>query len=115
FNAGRIGKIDPQRELEATLTAFRGPPVPLDPNRLEQSQHPQCRFPARWAFLKQALAIDPARFPDQPCPMYGRWRQARAAEKVSLIYASAYLNSPASMYGHTFLRISRATGEGNPL
>ena len=74
FNAGRIGKIDPERELEATLTAFRGPPVPLDPSRLEESQHPQCRFPARWQFLKQALGIDPARFPDQPCPLFSFWR-----------------------------------------
>jgi len=115
FNAGRIGKIDPRRELAATLAAFRRPAVPEDPARPRETQHPQCRFPARWAFLKQALGIDPARFPDQPCPMYGRWRQAIAAEKVSLVYASAYLNSPASMYGHTFLRISRATGEGNPL
>src|SRR5688572_14476038 len=115
FNAGRIGKIDPERELAATLAAFRLPPVPLDPKRLEQSQHPQCRFPARWTFLKQALAIDPARFPDQSCPIFERWRQGIAAEKVSLVYASAYLNSPASMYGHTFFRMSRATGEGNPL
>jgi hypothetical protein len=115
FNAGRVGKIDPERELEATLAAFRRPAVPFDPARPEESQHPQCRFPARWAFLKQALGIDPAQWPDQPCPVFARWRQGMAAQAVSLVYASAYLNSPASMYGHTFLRLSRATGEGNPL
>jgi hypothetical protein len=115
FTAGPIGKIDPERELESTLAAFRSRPVAFDPKRPEESQHPQCRFPARWRFLKDALAIDPARFPDQPCPLFAMWRQAMAAEKVSLVYASAYLNSPASMYGHTFLRLSRATGEGNPL
>jgi hypothetical protein len=115
FKAGPIGKIDPERELVATLAAFRSPAVPFDPARLEESQHPQCRFPARWTFLKQALGIDTTRFVEQPCPIYARWRQAMAAEKVSLVYASAYLNSPASMYGHTFFRISRATGEGNPL
>jgi hypothetical protein len=115
FNAGRIGKIDPERELDATLAVFRAPPVAVDPQHLEESQHPQCRFPARWTFLKQALGIDPARFPDQPCPVYEHWRQAIAAQRVALVYSSAYLNSPASMYGHTFLRVSRATGEGNPL
>jgi hypothetical protein len=115
FNAGRAGKVDPERELFATLAAFRGPPVPYDPARPRETQHPQCRFPARWAFLKEALHIDPAQLPDQPCPMYARWRQAIAAERVSLVYAAAYLNSPASMYGHTFFRVSRATGEGNPL
>jgi len=35
-----------------------------------------------------------------------------AGERVTLVYASAYLNSPASMYGHTFLRLSRSTTEG---
>lgn len=115
FLAGPIGKIDPRRELEATLAAFRGPAVAFDPARPEASQHAQCRFPARWTFLKKALGIDTTRFPEHPCPLYATWRQSIAAERVSLVYASAYLNSPASMYGHTFFRLSRRTGEGNPL
>ncbi len=110
FNAGRIGKTDPRRELEATLAAFRAPAV-----QAPARQHPQCRFPARWAYLKSALAVDPARFADQPCPLFETWRTAIAAEKVTLVYSTAYLNSPASMYGHTFLRLSRTTSEGNPL
>jgi hypothetical protein len=115
FNAGLRGKTDPAAELDATLAAFRRPAVPEDPARLEESQHPQCRFPARWAWLKQALGIDPADIPDQPCPLFERWRKAFSADRITLVYATSYISSPASMYGHTFLRLTRATGEGNPL
>jgi len=114
FLAGRKGAHDPEAELGATLTAFAAPAsqaAPLD----EAGQHPQCRFPARWAWLKRELAIDTNRLPEQPCPLFATWRQGIAPEKVAIIYSSAYINSPASMYGHTFLRLSRKTGEGNKL
>jgi len=122
FFAGPAGKTDPAAELEATLAAFFQPAVTdaLNP----QTMHPQCRFPARYAWLKHELAIynageggAPAAglLTDQPCPLLDTWRTGISAEAVTLVYATAYLNSPASMYGHTFLRVSRATGEGNPL
>ncbi|MDX2019529.1 MAG: DUF4105 domain-containing protein [Deltaproteobacteria bacterium] len=116
FNAGKSGRTDPAAELNATLLAFAQPAPPSDAGKsLEDAQHPQCRFPARWSWLKETLQIDPARMPDQPCPYFAMWRQAFAAQKVNLVYAAAYVNSPASMYGHTFLRLTRSTGEGNPL
>ncbi|HET6150183.1 MAG TPA: DUF4105 domain-containing protein [Polyangia bacterium] len=122
FFAGEAGKTSPAAELEATLAAFFQPAVadPLNP----QTMHPQCRFPARYAWLKRELAIDgpgeggapaAAQLIDQPCPLLDTWRTGISAEAVTLVYATAFLNSPASMYGHTFLRVSRATGEGNPL
>ena len=114
FFAKRAGRRDPVAEMDATLTAFFKPASRGDSEKVE-GQHPQCVFPARWAWLKRALGIDAARVADQPCPLFDKWRQGMAAEAVTLVYAAAYLNSPASMYGHTFLRLSRATGEGNPL
>ncbi|HET6284630.1 MAG TPA: DUF4105 domain-containing protein [Polyangia bacterium] len=108
FLAGPRGRHDPGAELDATLAALLSPAPSGD-------DHPQCRFPARWAWLKAVLPIDPARVPDQVCPAFATWRTGMSAQAVTLIYATAYLNSPASMYGHTFLRLSRATGEGNPL
>ena len=65
--------------------------------------HPQCLFPARYAWLKQQLGA--AAFVDQPCPLLDTWRTGISAEAATLVYATAYLNSPASMYGHTFLRL----------
>jgi hypothetical protein len=114
FMSGESGKRDPAAELDATLAVFFQPASTRDA-WTEEGQHPQCVFPARWAWFKRALGIDARRLPDQPCPLYENWRRGIAAEAATLIYATAYLNSPASMYGHTFLRLSRATGEGNPL
>jgi hypothetical protein len=108
FLAGRPGRRDPAAELEASLAAFLAPGPSGD-------EHAQCRFPARWEWLKQALSIDPARVPDVRCPALQTWMTGISPQAATLVYATAYINSPASMYGHTFLRISRATGEGNPL
>jgi hypothetical protein len=114
FLAGAKGASDPEAELMATIAAFAAPAVPAEKDK-EEDQHPQCRFPARWSWLKSELGIDLQRMPEQPCPLFAFWRQAIAPEKVTLIYSAAYINSPASMYGHTFLRLSRRTGEGQRL
>jgi hypothetical protein len=110
FFAGKRGRADPEAELVATLTAlFR---APADLPELKQ---PQCLFPARTAWLREELGLSTRVLPARDCPLYTFWRTAISAQAVSLVYATAYLNSPASMYGHTFLRLSRSTGEGNPL
>jgi hypothetical protein len=80
------GKSDPEAEMKADLEA---PDL-------------QCRFPARWHWLKERFKLD---VPDQPCPKYEQWRAAIDASRVTLVYADAFLNNPASMYGHTFLRL----------
>ncbi len=108
FLTGAKGQRDPVAELDATIGALLAP----TPNG---DDHAQCRFPARWDWLKRALLVDPRRAPDRRCPIFETWRTGISAEAVTLVYATAYLNSPASMYGHTFLRLSRATGEGNRL
>lgn len=112
FLAGSVGETDPDAELMATLIAFAAPAKPAMTSD-EVSQHAQCRFPARWSWLKQELAIDTALLPEQTCPLFTSWRQSIAPEKITFVYSSAYINSPASMYGHTFLRLTRRTGAGN--
>ncbi len=94
------GKRNPVSELDATLAAFFAPPVD-DPMVL----HPQCRFVARYAWLNARLGFDPARLPAQDCPRFQRWISALEPESVTLIFPSAYLNNPSSMFGHTLLRI----------
>jgi len=119
FLAGPAGRTDPGAELDATIRALLAPaPPPLaappDPAEADPD-HAQCRFPARWRWLKQALALQGSDARDVGCPVFEQWHRTIAAQAVTLVYATAYLNSPASMYGHTFFRVSRATGEGNPL
>ena len=107
FNAER-GKTDPQAELEATLAAFFAPPERPDAEGPEgQKQHPQCAFVARYRWLKESLAFDPARLPEQPCPQFAAWLAEIAPERVTLVFPAAYLNNPSSMFGHTLLRLDR--------
>ncbi|MDH4230060.1 MAG: DUF4105 domain-containing protein [Nitrospirota bacterium] len=108
FFRARRGKHDPEAELAATLSAFFDPP--LDPAVNERpgdpgAEHPQCRMPARYQWLRERLAFDPARLPQQPCPRLQRWVAGINVQKVVVEFPSAYLNNPASMYGHTFLRL----------
>lgn len=99
FNAPD-GERNPQGELEATLAAFFS-----DVAETETQQNPQCRFIARYHWLQKELAFDPQRLPPQPCQRFAQWHEALNPAAVTLVFPAAYLNNPASMYGHTFLRI----------
>jgi hypothetical protein len=101
FFLSKVGRRDPGAELEATLRAFFDPP-PTDPN----AQPPQCRFPARWAWLKERLALDGKNPPEMSCPRFEQWRAKLDTESLTMVFAFAYMNNPASMYGHTFVRLN---------
>jgi hypothetical protein len=94
------GKRKPQAELEATLAAFFSE-VEETPER----QNPQCAFIARRAWLDEELHFDSRRLPRRPCPRHEEWHAALNAQHLTLVFASAYLNNPSSMYGHTLLRV----------
>ncbi|MGE5451075.1 MAG: DUF4105 domain-containing protein [Acidobacteriota bacterium] len=105
FNAPD-GARHPQAELDATLAAFfdSAPKRALD-------QTASCRFVARYQWLNESLHFDPARLPPPTCERYQQWRAGLNAASATLVFPAAYLNSPASMYGHTFLRLDPpATG-----
>lgn len=104
------GKTDPAAELDATLAAFFEPP-PADTDTI----HPQGLFPARYAYLKEALGFDGTRLPEVSSPRLEKWRQNLDIDGVSLVFATAYLNNPASMFGHTFLRLHRRGAGADPL
>jgi hypothetical protein len=87
------GAVNPQAELDATLRAF------------VSGGSAACRFVARHAWLAGQLQFDPARLPPPSCPDYERWRAQLPIEGVTLIFASAFLNNPPSMFGHTLLRL----------
>jgi hypothetical protein len=102
FFLASTGKTDPQAELEATLASF----FAEAPSNSE-IQHPQCAFVARYHWLKAELAFDPARLPEQPCTRFWNWYKAIDPAQITLIFPSAYLNRPSSLFGHTLLRIDK--------
>lgn len=94
------GKTNPQSELEATLASFFS-----EVGESKTRQNPQCLFIARYTWLKAQLSFDPKRLPQRECKRYKEWYDALNPGGLTVVYASAYLNSPSSMYGHPLLRV----------
>lgn len=93
-----VGKHDPEEELRETIRAFFRTDVDGD-------GHPQCRFIARYRWLKDELSIDPSKLPSIDCKGYKELYEHVRPRKAVLIFPVSHMNSPASMFGHTLLRI----------
>ena len=89
------GNTDPEAELQASLESIFNPA-----DRLSFL----CRFPARYAWLKSQLDFS-GDLPEQVCDKFNAWKTKLNARQVTLLFPSMYLNNPASMFGHTFLRL----------
>ncbi len=101
------GARDPLAEMQASIEAFRSTDRKVGIYKL----HPQCAFPARLAFLKKNLALT---FSAVACPQLDEFIQSfRNPKNISIVFSSAYIQNPASMFGHTFLKIN--TDGGTPL
>jgi hypothetical protein len=114
------GKVDPQAELEATVRSLFQPLIAAKPGGApDPDEHPLCRFPARFMFLREALGIDVRRLPVTRCPGAETFMRELDSTSLSLIFSAYYLNNPASAFGHTFMRFNRrntlATGERREL
>jgi hypothetical protein len=103
FFLAKDGKSDPEAELAATLAALF---EPADAT-IRLGDHPQCAYPARRAFLDRELGFDRARLPWRDCPKLDEWREGIGAAGVTLVFAEAYMNNPASMFGHTLVRLDQ--------
>lgn len=107
FFLAPAGKWNPRGEIEATLEAFAAQP-------LAGETPARCRFPARWAWLEARLDLTGAGFPTPACPRLEQWLAGLGAAAVTLVFAEAFMNNPASLFGHTLLRIDPAQVAGDP-
>lgn len=97
------GQSDPESELRATLAALR---APLDG---EPNEHAQCRYPARYIWLKKQSALDGV--DDISCPDFDAWIYGKETASLSIVFVTGYLGNPASYYGHTLLKFNSPKGE----
>ncbi len=84
------GRWDPDQELQEFI------------RRLKKNPDLQCRFPARAYYVREILGIY---FPQRQCDELQKFLNAFRGDSISIVFADAHINSPASMFGHTFLRI----------
>jgi hypothetical protein len=92
------GKSDPHAELAATIDGFFS-------DERDERLAPRCRFPARYAWLTERLPVDASTLPDVSCPDLEEKLGRIDARSASLVFASGHINAPASMFGHTLLRL----------
>jgi len=90
------GKTSPKAELLATIDGLF--------SSVDDDNATQCRYPARTRWLKKEL--DLKTLPYVECKRYNELIQKLDPTSVTIVFPSAHINSPASMYGHTFLRIN---------
>ena len=95
------GRSDAREELHHTIEAL------LSPAGAAPNEHPQCRFPARLAWLKARLTW-PEDAPVASCPEFDRWAKSGTIESISVIFASGHLSNPASFYGHLLVKFNSA-------
>lgn len=95
FFMAQDGKYNLASELDATIRHLNE-----DSNRSDESLF--CRFPARRAWLEYELNVS---FGEGECYAYDALVEKMDPQKVTLVFPTAHINSPASMFGHTFLRI----------
>ncbi|MCW8933392.1 MAG: DUF4105 domain-containing protein [Gammaproteobacteria bacterium] len=91
------GSFNAQAELEADLRGFFNQ---------KTTPHPRCLFPARFHWLNSHLNFS-EQLPELECEKYNNWKQKLAVQQVTLLFPSMFLENPASMFGHTFIRFDR--------
>jgi hypothetical protein len=101
FFLAERGRTDPAAELEATLRALLAPDA-------EGDAAAHCRFPARARWLARELGVPRERLAGPACPALDAWRARLEPRGITLIFPEAFMNNPASMFGHTLLRLDVA-------
>lgn len=95
FFLSPTGKYDSAAELQATVFLFEN----------SEDTEKKCLFPARYKWLKeQGLISKP--FPS--CPDWKSFYDDIRPAGATLLFTNAYMNNPASLFGHTLLRIDTA-------
>lgn len=97
FFLSPAGKYDAQKELEATLGGIFQEVAVRD-------EHVRCLYPARTGWLAARLNLGD-HLPPINCPRLETWLEALQGRRLTLVFPSAFINRPASMFGHTLLRI----------
>ncbi|MBI5642476.1 MAG: DUF4105 domain-containing protein [Deltaproteobacteria bacterium] len=98
FFLSKEGKTNPQKEMEETIRAFFS-------TEKKDDSHARCRFAARYDWLKKELDMDEREVPSEDCKGFKELMEAVRPESATLVFPVAHMNSPASMFGHTLLRI----------
>ena len=102
FFVSNFGKTDLKKELFETIDSL-----------VKGKNNILCRFPLRVKWLKKNIPNLENKIVNYECKDLDIFLNATNTKYVTLVFPTAHINSPASMYGHTFLRL--AEDDNTPL
>lgn len=88
------GKTSPLAELNATVAALYN-------SDSEAANEARCQYPARFTWLESKAG----RQAQLECEEMQTWRDVIDPEGMTLVFPTAFMNNPSSMFGHTLLRV----------
>jgi hypothetical protein len=94
FFLSNNGKFDASSELNATLEAI-----------LSDNEAIVCRYPARILWLYKKIPALESEVSYKSCKELDSLIKKEKPSFVKLVFPTAHINSPASMFGHSFLRV----------
>ncbi len=84
------GRSNPLEELKAEINAF------------SEGKSARCDFPARFEYLKKHNLVEGDL---SDCADYQQFMADVQPNGISVLFTNAYMNNPASLFGHTLIRI----------
>ncbi len=100
FFLSRQGRVSARAELLESLVAF------FSVENVQEGQHAQCRFPARYFWLRTQLKLPDADLPTPKCSALYRWLKPQQLRSISVVMVSGYYGSPAATFGHALLKLN---------
>jgi hypothetical protein len=98
FFFAKDGKTNPRTELQASINQ-------LISDKSDDENATLCRYPSRSNWILEQIPTLKKQIKIPKCTALKQELKELGAKHVTLILASAHINSPASAFGHTFLRI----------
>lgn len=103
FFASPDGKRSPEKEMAATIRSFF---IPVD----NKTQHAGVKYIARYTWLEEKLGIDRSKLPFDFRGKFDEHYSKLNIGRALLVFPAGYVNSPASMYGHTLIVLEPRDG-----
>lgn len=93
FYADKDGRYNPRKEMETEIRLFNA------------GDKIKCEFPARFEWLKSKGLV---KGDLQDCEEYLKFMKDIRPNGVTILFTDAFMSNPASLFGHTLIRIDTA-------
>ncbi len=94
-----FGNFTLKNELTMTIESFFN-------SKKKGDNHPICKYPARYLWIKKQLNLTDNKFPNVECKAFNTYLKKTSSDNIKLVFVSENITNPSSMMGHVFFKIS---------